>query len=142
MSDLGLTHVAFMVRDLDRSLAFYAKYAGMYPVHHRRDPDSGSAVSWITDGTRPFVIVLIQSADGHDTPLGPFGHLGVAVPSRVEVDRLVADARQDGALLREPTDSGPPVGYWALLSDPDGNTLELAYGQDIAFAVEHPETDG
>ena len=35
MPDLGLTHVAFTVRDLDASLAFYAKYAGTAIVHRR-----------------------------------------------------------------------------------------------------------
>ncbi len=33
-------------------------------------------------------------------------------------------------------DSGPPVGYWAFFRDPDGNTLELSYGQDVRSAVE------
>jgi hypothetical protein len=35
-----------------------------------------------------------------------------------------------------PTDSGYPVGYWALLSDPDGHTLELSYGQEVGLTVE------
>jgi hypothetical protein len=35
-----------------------------------------------------------------------------------------------------PEDSGPPVGYWALIRDPDGHTLEIAYGQDVRHAVE------
>lgn len=30
----------------------------------------------------------------------------------------------------------PPVGYWALIRDPDGHTLEVAYGQDLAGIVE------
>ena len=29
-----------------------------------------------------------------------------------------------------------PVGYWALISDPDGHTLELSFGQEVGFSVE------
>lgn len=135
MSDFGLTHVAFLVRDLERSLAFYAKYAAMQLVHRRDDRKTDGKVAWISDGTRPFVIVLIQSTTARETPLGPFGHLGVALRSREEVDRLADDARKDGVLRAQPTDSGPPVGYWTLLADPDGNTLELSFGQTIERAV-------
>jgi lactoylglutathione lyase len=130
--DLGLTHVAFLVKDIEKSLAFYAKYAGMSVVHRRQS--EVSQVAWISDHTRPFVIVLIQSRQADaESPLGPFGHLGVAVASREEVDRLAGEARHEGILTREPTDSGPPVGYWTFMVDPDGNTLELAFGQEVAF---------
>ena len=63
-------------------------------------------------------------------------HLGVGVPSKDEVDRLCRMARDHGCLLREPEDSGPPVGYWALIRDPDGHTLEVAYGQELGRAVD------
>lgn len=132
MSDLGLTHIAFLVKDIEKSIAFYAKYAGMGVVH-RREGES-SQVAWISDHTRPFVIVLIQSRQAAaESALGPFGHLGVAVVSRDEVDRLVGEARRDGILVRAPTDSGPPVGYWAFVADPDGNTLELSFGQEVGL---------
>ncbi|MCC7265875.1 MAG: VOC family protein [Caulobacteraceae bacterium] len=139
ISDLGLTHVAFAVRDLAASLAFYERYAAMRPVHRRADPDKGSAVAWVTDFTRPFVIVLIQAPGVQDTPLGPFGHLGVACDSRETVDRLAALAQGEGVLVSPPTDSGPPVGYWAYLRDPDGNILELAHGQEVTFTVEQAD---
>ncbi|MGB3752277.1 MAG: VOC family protein [Parerythrobacter sp.] len=135
MSDLGLTHIAFAVRDLADSIAFYAKFASMEVIHRRRDQESGGEVAWVTDRTRPFVIVLVQSKTAKDTSLGPFGHLGIALPTREAVNKLAAAAREDGCLLSKPTDSGPPVGYWTFLSDPDGNTLELSYGQEIAFIV-------
>jgi len=135
MSDLGLTHVAFIVKDLERSIAFYARYAGMAVVHRRGE--GASQVAWISDHTRPFVIVLVQSNEAAaESPLGPFGHLGVAVQSRAEVDRLADEARREGILVREPLDSGPPVGYWTFIADPDGNMLELSFGQEVALTEE------
>lgn len=142
MSDLGLTHVAFAVADLEASLGFYARYADMQVVHRRSDEAKGAHVAWVSDHTRPFVIVLIQSPGLKDTPLGPFGHLGVACASREAVDRLAAMAADEGRLISPPADSGPPVGYWALIRDPDGNTLEVAHGQEVAFTVEQARALG
>ena len=134
MTDLGLTHIAFSVRDLDASVAFYEKYAGMVVVQHRVQ-DGGIRVAWLTDHTRPFVIVLIEAADRHDTPLGPSGHLGVACESHAEVDRLCAEACEEGCLRRAAKDLGPPIGYTAFLADPDGNSLELSFGQEVSLTV-------
>lgn len=141
MSDQGLTHVALAVRDLEASVAFYEQYAAMKVVH-RRSTGAEAGVAWLSDLTRPFAIVLIQAPGLNDTPLGPFGHLGAAVASREEVDRLVGLAEADGRLADGPTDSGPPVGYWAYIRDPDGNTLEVAYGQEVAFTVEAAADSG
>jgi lactoylglutathione lyase len=135
-TDLGFTHVALTVRDLAASIAFYSKYARMRVVHQRVDSGAGVSVAWLSDGTRPFVIVLAQWPQ-LDAPLGPFGHLGVGCASRDEVDRLCVTARAEGCLKSGPADSGPPVGYWAYISDPDGNNLEVSFGQSIAFTVEH-----
>jgi len=135
MIDRGLTHVALPVTDLDASLAFYQKYAGMQVVHRRRDESTGVQVAWISDHTRPFVVVLIEVAEVPH-PLVPIAHLGVGCASREEVDQLVAEAQGEGHPVWGPTDSGYPVGYWALLSDPDHHTLEISHGQEVALAVE------
>ena len=148
MSDLGLTHVAFAVTDLDSSLAFYAKYARMEVVHRRDDPSTGSEVAWISDKTRPFVLVLIQWPQSIPRSLQRiagkmvpyFSHLGVACASRDEVDRLCEAARSDGCLRLGPEDYGPPVGYFAFFTDPDGHTLEVSFGQDVGLAVAHPRS--
>jgi catechol 2,3-dioxygenase-like lactoylglutathione lyase family enzyme len=133
VSDLGLTHVALPVTDLERSLAFWSKYAAMEVVHRRKDPSTGNEVAWISDRTRPFVIVLLEWP--RVEPLSPVSHLGVGCASREEVDRLCAEARADGTLKLGPLDSGPPVGYWAFLADPDGHTLELSHGQEVGLTV-------
>ena len=129
MSDLGLTHVALPACDLDESIRFYAEYARMQVVHRRE------GVVWLSDKTRPFVIVLMESRSVLH-PLRPAAHLGVACESRDEVDRLAARARAEGCLIEGPADYGPPVGYWVFLRDPDGHTLEVSHGQDVGLAVE------
>ena len=135
MSDRGLTHIALPVSDLEKSLEFYAKYSNMQVVHSRQSEHSGTRVAWISDRTRPFVIVLLEMGEV-EHPLRPAAHLGVGCASREEVDRLVAEAQAEGRTVFGPTDSPYPVGYWALISDPDGHTLEVSYGQEVALTVE------
>jgi catechol 2,3-dioxygenase-like lactoylglutathione lyase family enzyme len=134
MPDFGLTHIALPASSLDRSIAFYSKYARMQVVHRRTDRESGSDVVWLSDRTRPFVVVLIGVAVV-EHPLLPWAHLGVGCETREEVDELCRHAREEGLLIEGPTDSGYPVGYWALISDPDGHTLEISHGQEVALAV-------
>jgi catechol 2,3-dioxygenase-like lactoylglutathione lyase family enzyme len=128
LTDVGLTHVALPVTDLERSVAFYARYAGMQVVHRRE------GVVWLSDRTRPFVIVLIEAAEV-EAPLHPVAHLGVACASREDVDALCRRAKEEDALVSGPLDYGPPVGYWGFLRDPDGHTLEVSYGQEVGLAV-------
>jgi catechol 2,3-dioxygenase-like lactoylglutathione lyase family enzyme len=151
-----LTHLALMVRSLDRTIAFYRKYAGLHVVHDRVD---GSArVVWLGahETDNDFVLVLIGTvADGAGegtwqrltrsflqgaaTVTAPLlsqvttlRHLGFAVGSREAVDALAASGRADGMLMIEPVYAGPVVGYFCMLEDPDGNHVEFSYGQPIS----------
>ncbi|WP_310484083.1 VOC family protein [Chamaesiphon sp. VAR_48_metabat_403] len=133
--DLGLTHIALPVTDIDCSIQFYAVYAQMQVIHRRIDSETGVAVVWLSDRTRPFVIVLIQTSSVQSV-LSPLAHLGVGCQSREFIDALCDRAKQEGVLLQEPKDSGYPIGYWAFLRDPDGHTLELSYGQEIGLTIE------
>ena len=144
MPDRGLTHVALLVGDVTASLAFYARYAAMQVVHERADAATGSRVAWISDRTRPFVIVLVQAPPSVPRRLRQLAgkllpgvqHLGVGCASRAEVERLCAEARREGCWRSGPTDSGYPVGYWAFIDDPDGHILELSFGQEVGLSVE------
>jgi hypothetical protein len=84
---------------------------------HRRAREGVRSV-WLSDRTRPFVIVLVETADQRDHPLGPFGHLGVACASREEIDRLYAEACREGRPTRAPIDAGDSVGYTTRIADP------------------------
>jgi catechol 2,3-dioxygenase-like lactoylglutathione lyase family enzyme len=133
--DRGLTHVALPVADLDASLDFYRRFADMEVVHRRRDDQTGDEVVWVSDRTRPFVVVLIEHHDRAGFLTG-FSHLGFGCETREEVDRRCELARGEGRTVLGPLDSGPPVGYWAFITDPDGNNLELSHGQEVGLTVE------
>lgn len=114
MIDTGLTHIALPVADIERSINFYSTYAAMHVIHRRVDAETGVDVVWLSDRTRPFVIVLIQTSSVHPV-LSPLAHLGVGCKSREHLDTLCDRARQEGLLLHSQKDSGYPIGYWAFL---------------------------
>jgi len=141
ITDLGLSHIALPVANLDRSIDFYARFADMEVVHRRTD-SHGAGVAWLSDLTRPFVVVLLETTPTHT--LGGWAHLGVGCASRDEVDHRLVEARTAGFEIMGPCDDGPPAGYWGIITDPDGHQLEVAYGQQVRVTVEQvmaPLTD-
>src|SRR4029434_3599280 len=97
MWHIGLTHVALTAPNLDASLVFYATYARMQVVYRR------PGTLWLSDRTRPFVIVLLELPKVEHALL-PLSHLGVGCHDREEVDRLCDLARSEGRLLVAPAD--------------------------------------
>ena len=125
------THVAIHARDVEDSVRFYRRYAGLVEAHRR--VDDATTVVWLGEPghERRFVIVLLgmPHAEAVDPP--PMAHIGYAVDSTAEVDRLAKMARDDGILLGEPRDAGPIVGYFCIVRDPDGNWIEFSHGQSL-----------
>ena len=101
----------------------------------RPGPGMSTGRAWLSDRTRPFVLVLAEAA-AVENPMGPFAHLGVACASREEIQQLCAMAKSEGCLRDTPRETGGPAGYLAMLTDPDGHTLELSYGQEVGLTVE------
>ncbi len=126
-----MTHVAVRAHDIDASIRFYERYAGLHVVHERED--EGIRVTWLSHRSEhpDFVIVLL--AMPHERMLEPAAtdHFGFAVGSREEVDRIAALAEREGVLKYGPLYAGKIVGYFAMVRDPSGNTCEFSYGQPI-----------
>ena len=125
------THVAILARDVERACSFYRRYAGLVEVHRRTE--HGVTVVWLAEPgrEREFVIVLIGAPHADPVEPAPLAHLGYAVASRDEVDRLAALARDEAMLVEDPRDAGPIVGYYCILKDPDGNLVEFSHGQSL-----------
>jgi catechol 2,3-dioxygenase-like lactoylglutathione lyase family enzyme len=135
------THVALHCRDIERSVGFYKTHVGLHEVHRRSD--GGMTVVWLGESARhdPFVLVLLgaEHTDAHEPP--PLAHLGYAVASREEVDKIAADGAAAAVAVVGPVYAGAIVGYFCMLQDPDGNWVEFSYGQSLGAEIEH-DADG
>jgi catechol 2,3-dioxygenase-like lactoylglutathione lyase family enzyme len=130
VSPATLTHVAIRTTDLASSVDFYRRYAGLEPVHERTD--QGIRVAWLAGRLDPdFAIVLLEMPYERPPEPGANDHLGFAVETRAEVDRVAELARADRCLKYGPADAGPIVGYIVLVRDPSGNTCEFSHGQSL-----------
>lgn len=133
------THVALPVNDVAVSVAWYERYTPLRPLDVRRDADGDTA--WLghpepTD--TPFILVLVSLDATRGTSqrqLGPFGHLGIELPTQAEVDAVAELARADGCLAWEPARYPAPVGYVCAAVDPDGNVVEFSFDQGVEQRV-------
>ena len=126
-----LTHVALFVRDPQRTIDFYGRFAGLHVVHDRIDGDV--RVVWLSERAQnpDFVIVAITLPPAQASFPPHMAHFGYDVPSRAAVDEIAARAQAEALLVQGPTDAGPIVGYYCLIHDPDGNLVEFSHGQPI-----------
>lgn len=126
-----LTHLALHVRDLDAMVEFYGDYCELAVVHDRRR--DGGHVVWLAEEGRAeeFVIVLIDRGPAREPAEGDFSHLGFALESKQAVDAAARRAETVDCLMWPTREEPYPVGYYCGLRDPDGNCVELSYGQPL-----------
>jgi lactoylglutathione lyase len=61
-------------------------------------------------------------------------HIGFECASKADADKLAADAKAAGILISAPVDTASALGYQAYIVDPDGNSIEFAFGQKVGLA--------
>ena len=123
------THITINCSDLDASVDFYTSLCGLSIVRDRRA--EGRHNVWLGAATEAgadpvFVLVIVQ-----DEVKARLDHFGFQCDSRAEVDRIVAQASEQGILAQPPIDAGGVVGYFAMVRDPDGHVVEFTFGQPL-----------
>ncbi len=126
-----LTHVAFQSRDIERCVDFYQRLVGLHVVHDRMDDQV--RVVWLSEQQEDptFVLVVIGIPPPEPGAVSLARHFGYDVASREAVDAIAARGKAEGVLVQGPVYAGPIVGYFCMLSDPDGNIVEFSHGQPI-----------
>ena len=117
------------VSNIDRSIEFYTSHCGLSVVRDRRKEGGGTV--WLGPPTAPeqepkFLLVL-----GQGEVTSRIDHLGFQCETREQIEQIAEKGRQLGILLEPPTDAGGVVGYFTMISDPDGHVVEFTYGQPI-----------
>mgnify|MGYP000060338202 CR=1 FL=1 len=126
-----LTHIALHVKDVSKCVSFYQRYGKLEIVRDRHV--NGKHIIWLAESGKAdqFIFVLLPGGPGHQQSSVDFSHLGFALSSKHEVDKIAQMAKKENILLWPPKQEGFPVGYYCGVLDPDGNRIEFSFGQPL-----------
>jgi catechol 2,3-dioxygenase-like lactoylglutathione lyase family enzyme len=137
-----ITLLTLGVDDLQRSLAFYRDGLGLKTDGIVGEEFEQGAVVFfdLQNGLRLALWrrkSLANDAGISQTPPSPTDlSIGHNVPSREEVDRVMAQATQAGAAIVKPAQSTFWGGYSGYFQDPDGHLWEVAWNPAWKFEDE------
>jgi lactoylglutathione lyase len=130
-TDLGIrpvrfNHVAFRVRDVDRSLAFYEGVLGFREAFRIYHPDGRLGLIYVQFGADQFV-ELFEGGEGERQPEpaadgSGFLHFCLTVE---DLDAALEILRGKGLEIGQPR-TGTSGARIYFIQDPDGNRIELA----------------
>lgn len=126
-----LTHIALHVKDVSKCVSFYQRYGELEIVRDRHV--NGKHIIWLAESCKAdqFIFVLLPGGPGHQQSSVDFSHLGFALSSKDEVDKIAQMATKENILLWPPKQEDFPVGYYCGVLDPDGNRIEFSFGQPL-----------
>ncbi|MEK7434077.1 MAG: VOC family protein [Cyanobacteriota bacterium] len=124
-----LSHIALIVKDLNKMIDFYKFFAEMKVVHQR--DDDGIRVAWLKlPKEKSLIIVMIEVKESPESNGNQrFNHFGFDTDSKEKVDEISQKAELNNCIVHKAMDGGKILGYFCMLKDPEGNNLEFAYGQ-------------
>ena len=109
---------------------FYQTFCELEIVHRRE------SAAWLTNEElkNKFVIVIIKGGKKNKQKFKKdFSHIGIAVDSLDELFNKVKEGKKRGCYAFGPFEEDYPTGHIAGFLDPNGNLVELSYGQPIGL---------
>lgn len=117
----GLTHIHLVVRDLDRSLAFYKRVFGLEERFRE-----GRGMVFLNTPTSQDLITLNEDPDEAQMAgvNGGVNHFGFRLTKGSDLDAAVAEVEAAGGTLVKRGEHAPGVAF-VYIRDPDGYLIEL-----------------
>jgi len=109
----GITHAAFYVTDMQKSVEFYCRVLGLKEAFELKDANGNPWIKYLLAGKNQFVELFYNKPEG--SYKGSFSHLCFEV---VEIEKL---CERLGSTIRHGSDGN--LQCWT--KDPDGNPIEL-----------------
>ncbi|MFW0766348.1 VOC family protein [Trabulsiella odontotermitis] len=125
---MKIAHVALWTRNLDAQAAFWQTFFGgtaNAKYQSRNNPGFESYFITLDEGPTIELMTLPALTDAPDNKtITGWAHVALNVGSKASVDALADRARQQGILKSPPRVTGDGY-YEAVLTDPDGNLIEI-----------------
>ncbi len=116
----GLAHLCFVVKDLDKSIAFYTEKLGLKPAFDFRTPEGQRYGIYLHVGGRCFIELFIGKLAGRAEGQ-TYQHLCLEVD---DINATATALRAGGVEVTE-VKMGSDHSWQAWLADPEGNRIEL-----------------
>lgn len=114
----GLTHIALAVRDLERTLAFYARVFDMDVMYRGAD-----FLQLTTPGTHD-ILVFEKKEEAAFGQTGGIAHFGFRLILATDIDEMAACITSAGGQITERGEFVPGEPY-IFFTDPDGYLVEV-----------------
>ena len=114
---LGLTHISLSVRDLERSLKFYADVFGVR--EYFRDERQIQV-----QGPGPHDVIAFEKAAAAAGTVGGITHFGFRLADAADIDFAVAEVERAGGRILRRGEFAPGFPF-AYVADPDGYEIEI-----------------
>lgn len=128
MHSMRIAHVALWTRDLEGLRAFYVDRLGGLAGTRYENPRTGFSSIFVSFGDGPPVELMSRldvAPRESDGPRSGYAHVAFTLGSREAVDETVERLSRAGVpVVRAPRVTGDGH-YEAVVSDPDGNVVEL-----------------
>ena len=116
---LGLTHLALIVTDPERSFQFYHDVFGMLAVYRQ-----ANFIQAQTPGARD--VLVFEKGTDHVGTSGGIKHFGFRLADARDIDKAVTTIERAGGKIKDRGEFVPGEPY-VFFADPDGYEVEVWY---------------